>query len=77
MSLSCGRCPRDPCYCSGGISVKATLAIALCHVSSIEQLQNNSLRHQRDNVLKAAESLGAKIPDDGIWEGQQSSNFTD
>lgn len=52
---------------------KEILAIALCRVSSIEQLQNNSLKHQKDNVLRAAESLGATIPSDGIWEGQQSS----
>jgi DNA invertase Pin-like site-specific DNA recombinase len=49
------------------------LAIALCRVSSIEQLQNNSLKHQKDNVLKAAEGLGAVIPQDGLWEGQRSS----
>lgn len=52
---------------------KEVLAIALCRVSSIEQLQNNSLKHQKDNVFKAADSLGATIPSDGIWEGQQSS----
>lgn len=49
------------------------LAIALCRVSSIEQLENNSLRHQKSNVLKAAEDLGVTIPADGIWEGQVSS----
>ena len=52
---------------------KQVLAISLCRVSSIEQLQNNSLKHQKYNVLKAAEGLGAVIPQDGIWEGQQSS----
>lgn len=52
---------------------KQMLAIALCRVSSLEQLQNNSLKHQKDNVLKAAENLGATIPKDGIWEGQVSS----
>lgn len=52
---------------------KQILAAALCRVSSLEQLKNNSLGHQKDNVLKAAESLGAVIPSDGIWEGQASS----
>lgn len=52
---------------------KQTLAIALCRVSSLEQLQSNSLKHQKDNVLKAAEFLEATIPSDGIWEGQVSS----
>ena len=49
------------------------LAIALCRVSSMEQLQNHSLDNQKDNVLKAAELLGAIIPEDGIWSGQVSS----
>ncbi len=49
------------------------LAIALCRVSSLEQLKNHSLSHQKDNVLKAAETLGATIPPDGLWEGQVSS----
>lgn len=52
---------------------KQILAIALCRVSSLEQLLNNSLSHQKDNVLKAAESLGVLIPSDGIWQGQVSS----
>lgn len=53
---------------------KQVLAVALCRVSSLEQLENDSLKHQRNNVLKAAELLGAIIPDDDyIWEGQASS----
>src|SRR4051812_47255700 len=52
---------------------KQILAIALCRVSSLEQLQNNSLSHQRDNVLIAADELGAVIPTDGIWSGHVSS----
>lgn len=52
---------------------KPTLAIALCRVSSLEQLDSNSLSHQRDNVLKAADQLGVTIPEDGIWSGHVSS----
>lgn len=52
---------------------KQSLAIALCRVSSIEQLESNSLSHQKDNVLKAADELGVKIPNDGIWSGHVSS----
>ncbi len=52
---------------------RSLLAIALCRVSSVEQLQNNSLNQQKGNVLKAAEKLGATIPNDGVWEGQVSS----
>ena len=49
------------------------LAIALCRVSSLEQLLNNSLKNQKSNVFKAADTLGATIPADGVWEGQVSS----
>lgn len=49
------------------------LAVALCRVSSIEQLLNNSLGHQKGNVLKEAERLGARIPKDAVWEGAVSS----
>ena len=49
------------------------LAIALCRVSSIEQLESDSLIHQRDNVFKAAETLGCTIPEDGVWSGSVSS----
>ncbi|HVI69261.1 MAG TPA: recombinase family protein [Magnetospirillaceae bacterium] len=49
------------------------LAIATCRVSSVEQLENNSLNRQRAAVLKAAEDLGVKIPDDGWWVGSVSS----
>ncbi len=52
---------------------KQNLAIALCRVSSLEQLKNNSLNTQKDNVLKAAELLNVTIPSDGLWEGQVSS----
>lgn len=52
---------------------KQNLAIALCRVSSLEQLESNSLSHQRDNVLRAADELGVIIPDDGIWSGHVSS----
>ena len=48
-------------------------AIALCRVSSFEQLKNNSLVTQKGNVLGAAEGLGVTIPKDGLWEGQVSS----
>lgn len=49
------------------------LAIALCRVSSTEQLENNSLHRQRDAVLQAAKDLGVSIPDDGWWSGSVSS----
>ncbi|MDB5181161.1 MAG: hypothetical protein JWO54_924, partial [Candidatus Saccharibacteria bacterium] len=52
---------------------KQNLAIALCRVSSLEQLQSNSLSHQRDNVLRAADQLNVRIPEDGIWSGHVSS----
>lgn len=52
---------------------KQASAIALCRVSSIEQLENNSLNRQRDAVLKASQELGVKIPDDGWWSGSVSS----
>lgn len=52
---------------------KQLLAIALCRVSSLEQLESNSLSNQRSNVLKAADDLGVIIPDDGIWSGHVSS----
>lgn len=49
------------------------LAIALCRVSSIEQLTNNSLNRQRDAVVNAAKDLDVLIPDDGWWSGSVSS----
>lgn len=52
---------------------KQVLAVALCRVSSIEQLESNSLGHQKGNVLKCASELGAVIPDDAVWEGAVSS----
>ena len=52
---------------------KQTLAIALCRVSSTEQLENNSLNRQRDAVLKAMHELEVSIPSDGWWSGSVSS----
>jgi DNA invertase Pin-like site-specific DNA recombinase len=52
---------------------KRNLAVALCRVSSIEQLENNSLGYQKDIVLKTAEELGVTIPSDGVWQGAVSS----
>jgi DNA invertase Pin-like site-specific DNA recombinase len=52
---------------------KQILAIALCRVSSTEQLENNSLNRQRDAVLKAASLLGVSIPDAYWWSGSVSS----
>lgn len=43
------------------------LAIALCRVSSTEQLENNSLNRQRDAVLRAAEDLDVLIPSKEYW----------
>lgn len=52
---------------------KSILAIALCRVSSLEQLENNSLNRQREAVLKAAKELNVSIPDDCWWSGSVSS----
>ena len=49
------------------------LAIALCRVSSTEQLENNSLNRQGDAVLKAAEELEVTIPEDYMLSGSVSS----
>jgi hypothetical protein len=49
------------------------LAIALCRVSTLEQEQNHSLSRQRDAVIKAAQELNVKIPDDAWWSGSVSS----
>lgn len=49
------------------------LAIALCRVSTIEQLENNSLNRQTDAVLKAAEELDVTIPDEYMISGSVSS----
>ncbi len=48
-------------------------AIALCRVSTSEQLENNSLNRQRDAVLKAASELDVILPDDYWWAGSVSS----
>lgn len=52
---------------------KQPIALALCRVSSFEQLENNSLNRQRDAVLRAAEELGVQIPEDGWWSNHVSS----
>ncbi len=49
------------------------LAITTCRVSSVEQLQNNSLNRQEQAVVAAAKELGAVIPSDGQWSGSVSS----
>lgn len=49
------------------------IALALCRVSSSEQLENNSLNRQREAVLRAANELEVSIPDDGWWSGSVSS----
>jgi DNA invertase Pin-like site-specific DNA recombinase len=58
---------------SGGLMAKQAAAIALCRVSSLEQLKNHSLATQKGNVLRTADELEVVIPVDGIWEGQVSS----
>lgn len=52
---------------------KQSSAIALCRVSSLEQLENNSLNRQKESVLQAALKLGVTIPNDGWWSGSVSS----
>jgi DNA invertase Pin-like site-specific DNA recombinase len=52
---------------------RQTLALALCRVSSAEQLENNSLNRQREAVLKAAKKFNLHIPNDGWWSGSVSS----
>ncbi len=52
---------------------KKLLAIATCRVSSIEQLESNSLNRQFDSVKEAAQYLDATIPSDGLWSGSVSS----
>ena len=47
------------------------LAIALCRVSSAEQLENNSLNRQQEAVIKAAKELGVEIIK--TWSGNVSS----
>ena len=48
-------------------------AIALCRVSSDEQLKNNSLARQNESVMRMSEKLGVIIPEDYIWSGSISS----
>ena len=48
-------------------------AIAVCRVSTPEQLENNSLNRQREAVIRAAEELNVTIPSDGWWSGNVSS----
>lgn len=52
---------------------KQSLAIALCRVSSREQLENNSLSRQRDAVINAAKRLEVTIPENYWWSGSVSS----
>lgn len=52
---------------------KIPLAIATCRVSSIEQLDSNSLNRQAESVAQAAKYLNVTIPPDGIWSGSVSS----
>lgn len=55
------------------MSSKLTKAIALCRVSSDEQLKNNSLVRQNEAVMKMAERLGAIVPEGYVWSGSVSS----
>ena len=48
-------------------------AIALCRVSSDEQLQNNSLARQNESVMRMAKKLGVSIPLGYVWSGSISS----
>lgn len=48
-------------------------AIALCRVSSDEQLKNNSLERQNESVFRMAKKLGVHIPDNYVWSGSVSS----
>lgn len=48
-------------------------AIATCRVSSVEQLDSNSLNRQAKSVTEAAKYLGVTIPPGGIWSGSVSS----
>ena len=52
---------------------KQIKAIALCRVSSDEQLKNNSLNRQNKSVLNMAKKLGATVPDNYVWSGSISS----
>lgn len=49
------------------------LALALCRVSTTEQLENNSLNRQRQNVLERANELEVEILEDDWWSGSVSS----
>lgn len=48
-------------------------AITTCRVSTPEQEKNKSLSRQAEAVEKAAQTLGAVIPEDGQWSGNVSS----
>lgn len=48
-------------------------AVALCRVSSDEQLKNNSLKRQRAAIEKEANRLGVLIPDEYWFSGSVSS----
>lgn len=53
--------------------IRQQYALAICRVSSPEQLENNSLNRQRDAVLRAAKEYDLYVPDDGWWSGNVSS----
>lgn len=48
-------------------------AMALCRVSSDEQLKNHSLARQNEAVYKTAKRLNVEIPPEYIWSGSVSS----
>ena len=48
-------------------------AIALCRVSSDEQLKNNSLARQNEAVMRMAKKLNVTIPRNYVWSGSVSS----
>lgn len=52
---------------------KKEKAVALCRVSSDEQLKNHSLARQNAAVMRMAEKLGVEIPQEYVWSGSVSS----
>ena len=55
------------------MEAKKEKAIALCRVSSDEQLKNHSLARQNKSVMEMAEKLGVTIPENYTWSGSVSS----
>ena len=55
------------------IKTEKSKAVALCRVSSDEQLKNNSLARQNESVMEMAKKLGVIVPKDYIWSGSVSS----